>query len=121
MREKVKNFAQLTAGGKRPDGKNLIKGFNFSSFSPRGCLSPLQDNHPGRGGLDDKGRPVCAEEDHGEVWEEHQVLSHLQLCVQNYWTYHKVGNAPLTSGDIQFLVDVQSSGLNHWLRESLWR
>ena len=39
MREKVKNFAQLTAGGKRPDGKNQEK-YDVSEISLPGVACP---------------------------------------------------------------------------------
>ena len=58
------------------------------SFLFRRCLSSLQDHHPRRGWLDDQGRSVCLETNHGEVREKHQVLSHLQLCVQNHRTHY---------------------------------
>jgi hypothetical protein len=42
----------------------------------------FQADHPGRSRLDDPGRSECAEEDHGDLLEDHSILSRLQLCYQ---------------------------------------
>lgn len=49
------------------------------SGAQRLSVSAVQDHHPRRGRLDDPGRTIGAQKDHGDVLENYQVLPRLQL------------------------------------------